>query len=705
LQQVKQITIDGLANQDLPFEHLVEVINPQRSLSHHPIFQVMFVLQNAPNEVISMDNLELNPIKVETTTTKFDLTLSAQEIGDSLMLELSYYTDLFSHETIERFINHYEVLLHSVVAEPNKRLTELNILTQSERDQILNKWNITRVEYDRSQCIHKLFETQAEKNPSATAVIFAGKQLTYRELNHKTNQLAHYLQQHGVNPETLVGICIERSLEMIIGILGILKAGGAYVPIDPNYPKERIEFMLDDAKIKILLTQHNLISALAKTKIKTICLDNEWSTIAAFAKTNLVINNQSSDLAYVIYTSGSTGKPKGVMIEHRKVLNYINWLSSYCDIRTNKLIDCSSSLSFDLTVTTTIGPLVTGQTVVICSDDIKKDPSLYHQYLVDNKINLIKLTPSYFNNLLNVALESDGLQNLKRILLGGEAASKADIKKWLQIYPQHIIHNEYGPTETTVAVSEYALTDTTIHHTKDLVPIGKPAYNSTIYILNNQLQPVPIGILGEIYIGGVGLSRGYLNRQQLTNEKFIVDPFSQDSHDRLYKSGDLARYLPDGNIEYIGRIDNQVKIRGFRIELGEIDAVLTEHPAISQALVIADEDKSGDKRLVAYVVKRDNINLATLQSFIKEKLPDYMVPSVFMFLDLLPLTPNGKIDRNALPKPELVRDINESFLTPTTATEKQIAEIWQSLLSVNVISVNDNFFDLGGHSLLSIKAI
>ncbi len=571
-----------------------------------------------------------------------------------------------------------------ILKDSTKEISKLNLLTLEEQQLILRDWNQTKTDYPNDKCIHELFEQQVIKTPEAIALVFEDQSLTYQQLNNRANQLAHYLISLGVKPETLVGICLDRLLEMIVGLLGILKAGGAYVPLDPNYPAERLKYMLEDANVEILLSQKNIA---IETSAQIIYLDEV--NLGSIENPDVKVNPE--DLAYVIYTSGSTGKPKGVMIEHRSVVNYLLGVSKRLEIEDNSSFALVSTISADLGNTVIFPSLCSGGTLHVLEWNKTLDPLFFSKYISENKIDYLKIVPSH---IMALAGKKMGVYPCKGLILGGESPSI----DWLNSIKNQItckIYNHYGPTETTVGALTYKLEN--LQQKIEKFPLGRPLENTEIYILDRYLGPVPIGVTGELHIGGVGLARGYLNRPELTQEKFINNPFGQG---RLYKTGDLARYLPDGNIEYLSRVDNQVKIRGFRIELGEIELLLNEHPQIEQAVVIAREDNPGNRLLVAYLVGvSELLSEQKLREDLKEKLPDHMIPSFFVKLANLPLTPNGKIDKKALPIPENTIKVSQT----QTKSEKAMVKIWAKVLNLETVGIDDNFFSIGGHSLLAVE--
>ena len=601
--------------------------------------------------------------------------------------------DALSPDSITRISDQFTTFLRGIAANPDRSLADLPILTQAESHRLLIEWNDTAREYPKNQCIHRLFENQAEQTPEAVAVVFESHQLTYRELNQRANQLANLLRQMGVGPQVLVGLCVDRSLEMVVALLAILKAGGAYVPLDPSYPRERLAFMIEDARLSLLLTQDHLAGELPKDGTRILRLDSEWARIAETNAENPVGGASAEDLAYVIYTSGSTGKPKGVEISHRAVVNFLNSMRQSPGLTSQDTLFSVTSLSFDIAALEIYLPLIVGARSVVVGRDVASDGTRLMKALASSHATVMQATPATWRMLLDAGWPgSDRL----RILCGGEALPRELANQLLA--RSAAVWNLYGPTETTIWSTLYRadIGDGSI-------PIGRPIANTKIYILDGHLRPLPVGVAGELYIGGAGLARGYFRRPELTLEKFITSPFAQEPGDRLYRTGDLARYLPDGNIEYLGRIDQQVKIRGFRIELGEIEAVLSQHPGVREAVVIAREDQPGTKSLAAYLIAAEQApTVEGLRGFLKEKLPDYMVPGSFVFLKAFPLTPNGKVDRRALPVPDQTRpELGKAYEAPRDELELRLSKIWEKVLSVRPIGVHDNFFELGGNSLLA----
>jgi len=708
LKQVRKTATDAYDHQDLPFEMLVEALQPERNMSYTPLFQVMFGLDNEVLNEMDLEGIKATPQPLEFKKAKFDLSLSIQVKEAGLTAHWEYNTDLFNGETIERMNGHFLALLEGIIANPSERISQLPLLTKSEQQQLLIDWNNTEVDYPVDKCIHQLFEEQVERTPDTVAVIFEEQELTYNELNCRANQLAHYLQSLGVKPDELVGICVERSLEMIVGLLGILKAGGAYVPLDPDYPLERISLMLEDAGLKVLLTQQKLIDKLSESQanINIVCVDADLPVISKEEQKNLITTIKYSNLAYVIYTSGSTGIPKGVLVTHQGLLNLVFWHQNTFEITNLDKATQLAGTGFDAAVWELWPYLTAGASIYLVKPEILISLVELQKWLAAKKITISFLPTPIAEQLLSLEWTEINV-SLRTILTGGDKLNQ---------YPSNFIPfqvvNNYGPTENTVVTTSGVVISG--EKNNSLSPaIGRPIFNTQIYILDSNLQPVPVGIPGEIHISGAGLARGYLNRPELTQEKFIPNPFSNSPDSRLYKTGDLARYLPDGNLEYLGRIDNQVKIRGFRIELGEIETILSQHSAVKTAIVIAREDETEQKRLVAYIVpqaegisaqqEQNFIAVTELRQFLKAKLPEYMIPSAFVILESLPLTPNGKIDRRALPAPEFQSE--EQYVAPRNPIEEILSSIWVKVLKVAQVGIHDNFFELGGHSLLATQLI
>ncbi len=630
----------------------------------------------------------------------FKIKLSCVRTQESLTAEFHYDSKIIDIESIKCLAEQFQTLVESAVNNPAAKVSELKILSDRDRQQLLVDFNNTQTNYPQIECIHHLFEQQVERTPDNIAVVFEDQQLTYTELNARANQIAHYLQQQGVGPEVLVGIYVERSLDIVTVLLGVLKAGGAYLPLDPALPAENLVFRLQDAQSAVLITQKGLFKS-QDTQVPIVILDTDWEAIAQESQKNPTSQLTTENLAYALYTSGSTGKPKAVAIEHRQILNYLHAILDKLQLTAPANFAIVSTFAADLGNTAIFPALCTGGCLHILSQRAS-DPKALADYFHRHPIDCLKIVPSH----LAALLESVSILPQQCLVLGGEAVSWDLIEKIQQQSPNCRIINHYGPTETTVGVLTYPVKSKQDSYNSKTVPIGRAIANIQVYILDSQLQPVPTGVPGELYIGGAGLARGYLHHSELTAEKFITNPFLDGG--RLYRTGDLARYLPDGNIEFIGRLDNQEKIRGFRIEPGEIEVALLQHPNVLHSVVIAYEDCPGNKRLGAYIVPKNKqvLSTKTLRDFLKEKLPDYMIPSAFTILKTLPLTPNGKVDRRALPAPDRARPEQEKgFVAPRNSTEEILAVIWAEVLGVQQVGIYDNFFDLGGHSLQAIQLV
>jgi amino acid adenylation domain-containing protein len=695
LQQIRNTVLTGFSHKDIPFEQLTTALKPNRSPSHTPWFQVLFMLQNFPMEYPNLPGLSVEPIVVEESA-KYDLTLTMTETVHGLKADFAYNTDLFDPSTIQRLVGHFQVLLESFANDPNQSIDSAPMLTARERHQLLVSWNQTQVDYPQDQGLHHLIEAQVERSPDAIAVVFEQQVLSYRQLNQRANQLAHYLRQLGVGPDRLVGICVERSLDMLIAMLAVLKAGGAYVPIDPAYPSERIQYVLEHAQAEVLLTQTQWLSHLQQIGSKLVVLDRDATHWADQSSANLAHLTAPHHLAYVIYTSGSTGKPKGVQLEHQGVVNFLKAMVQAPGVGPADVVLAVTTLSFDIAVLELFAPLIVGAQVVIASRETAADGYRLLQALQHHAITLLQATPATWRLLL--AANWSGTPGLK-MLCGGEALPRELAEHLLARGGE--LWNMYGPTETTV----WSAVSRVLTAASDIC-IGAPIANTEFYVLDAQQQPVPIGVPGELYIGGDGLARGYLHRPDLTAEKFVPHPWSEGA--RLYRTGDRVRYRSDGRLEFLGRMDYQVKIRGFRIELGEIETTLSQHPQLAQCVVMDRDEPSGDKRLVAYVVPVSGAapTAAQLRHFLQQTLPDYMLPSAFVELATLPLTPNGKVDRRQLPEPDRSQmALSTTFAAPRNSVEDQMVQIWAQLLQLDRVGIHDNFFELGGHSILAIQTI
>ena len=701
LNRLRETVLEAYNYQEVPFEKLVETLKLNRDLSYSPIFQVMFALQNTPMPSLEFSDLTLSPLPIDNGTAKFDLTLDLSETPDGIEGFIEYNTDLFDADTIDRMGGHFQTLLEGIIVKPDQCICDLPLLTKAERHQLLVEWNDTETDYPRDKCIHQLFEEQVERTPDAIALVFEGEQLSYCQLNQRANQLAHYLQKLGVKPEVRVGTCVERSLEMVIGLLGILKAGGSYVPFDPDYPKERLQFMIEDADVPVLLAQKHLLDRLAFNQAQVVVLDADWATIGQENTNNPEFVSSADNAAYVIYTSGSTGQPKGVINTHQGICNRLLWMQDTYQLKANDRILQKTPFSFDVSVWEFFWPLITGASLVVAKPGGHRDSAYLVKLITQQQITTVHFVPS----MLRIFLAEEDLATcscLRQVICSGEALSVELQESFFTQMNSTKLSNLYGPTEAAVDVTFWECLP---QYQGRSVPIGRPIANTQIYILDFSLQPVPIGVTGELHIGGVNLARGYHNLPDLTTEKFISNPFKKSKSERLYKTGDLARYLPDGNIEYIGRSDHQIKMRGFRIELGEIEAVLNQHPSVGETIVAVSEDVCSDLRLVGYIVVNGQTSLTDrdLRSFLLGKLPEYMLPSAFVFLESLPLTSNGKVDRRSLPSPTL--DLKSSFVAPRHQVEEIVARIWSEVLKLDRVGIHDNFFELGGHSLLAMQVV
>jgi amino acid adenylation domain-containing protein len=695
IQRTKKMTLDAYQHQEMPFENLVEELNPERSLSHNPLFQALFSLGNLPQYAFELPELELRWAGTREAKSKFDISVFMHQQPDHLAGRIEYNRDLFDEDRIGRMIGHYQVLLEAAAKNPELRLSELPLLTAGEEAQILVGWNATATEYPRDLCLHQLFEQQATRTPDAVACVFEQDQLSYRELNERANQLARYLKHRGVGPGQKVGVYVERSLAMMVSLLGVQKSGAAYVPLDPAYPAGRIRLTLEDAQAPVLLTESSLLESLPANGSEIICLDRDGPDIAQQDRANPPNEAGPEDLIYVMFTSGSTGRPKGVQVLHRAVVNLLSCMKQQLRMGPDDVFPALTSFAFDISIAELYLPLVSGGRVVVAPRDLAGDGKELAKFLRHHGATAVQATPTTWNLLLQAEFTGRGL---KRVI-GAEALPQDLCRRLLEA--DGTLHNYYGPTETTVWSAMHCF-----RAKEEPVVVGRPLANTQIYILDRNLRPVPIGVTGEIFIGGDGVARGYLNLPALTAEKFLPDPFSAKG--RLYRTGDLARFRPDGTIEYLGRGDNQVKIRGFRIELGEVETVLGQHPAVAECVVAAREDLSGDKRLVGYVVAAGQAALPTaeLRAFVKARLPEYMVPVAWVQLERFPLTANGKVDRQHLPAPEYRREDQEhAYVGPRTPAEEVIAGIWAQVLKLDRVGVEDNFFELGGHSLLGTQVV
>lgn len=705
LSEVREVALEAYAHQDLPFEKLVEELQPERSLSHSPVFQVMFDLQNAPMHDLELHGLHLTPLPFDSLMAKFDLVMTVGETDGRLSGQLEYNTDLFDAATIRRMARHLEHLLEAAVSNPDEQVSRLRLLSDDERRQILFDWNDTQAESDSTLCIHELFEQQAAAQPEALAVVLADERITYRELNDRADALAHHLRTLGVGPESLVGVSFERSVEAVVAILGVLKAGAGYVPLASNQPAERLSFMLADGDVRLLIMQQSLVEKLPGgfeiigeelfagfASSLRLCVNRAVSRKDAEIAKDAKVD--PANLAYVIYTSGSTGTPKGVLVSHRNLVHSTLARLRYYQEPVKSFL-LLSPFAFDSSVAGVFWTLCQGGRLIIPEEDSHADPAYLAELIERHSVSHLLGLPALYDLILRHSSPGQ-LSSLRTVIVAGESCPPEVVQHHNVTLPHAALFNEYGPTEATVWSSVHRCDRSTDQRS---VPIGRPVMNTQIYVLDAQLQPAPIGITGEVYIGGDGVARGYCNHPEQTAERFVPNPFSVRPGARLYRTGDLARFLADGNIEYVGRNDFQVKVRGYRIELGEIELALAQHPDVKEAAVLANE-----ARLIAYVVLNEVGTAKQLREFLKERLPEYMVPSSFVLLDALPLTTTGKVDRKTLLK-QIDVEAEENYVAPRTPLEKVLAGVFSEVLSRERVSVNDSFFDLGGHSLLATQVL
>ncbi len=705
LARVREVALEAQDNQDVPFERLVEELEHSRDLSRAPIFQVVFALENLlPVPQFPLLDVELR--EEETRTAFHDLSLFVAEREDGLRVRFEYRTDLFDAASIERMAGHFENLLQAIVADPNQNVATLPMLAEAERTELLHRWNKSQ-EFPAQVCIHQLFEEQAKRFPQNIALSYEGQSMSYAELNARSNQLARYLGKMGIGPDVLVGLCMERSLDLVVAILGILKAGGAYLPLDPRYPKDRLTFMVEDAKPPVILTQYDLKDLLPEGNV--VALDADWAEVEREPMGNLESVARPENLAYVIYTSGSTGRSKGCQVTHANVVRLFEATNAWYEFGQQDVWTMFHSYAFDFSVWEIWGALIYGGRLVVVPYLVSRSPDEFYQLLLSEKVTVLNQTPSSFRQLMHAdeLLGAGSNLSLRYVIFGGEALEMHSLRPWFERHggqkPQLV--NMYGITETTVHVTYRPLSS---HDTVSSSVIGCPIPDMQVYILDPQMQPAPIGVPGEMYVGGAGVARGYLNRPELNAERFIPDSFQPGKNNRLYRSGDLARRLADGDIEYLGRMDQQVKIRGFRIELGEIEVVLAKHASVRESVVIVSGGDSEEKRLIAYVVPQSGqtVSSAELHAFLKERLPEYMVPAAFVELERMPLTSNGKIDRRALPDADLAKFSSKADCTePRTPLEEEVLAAWQEVLGIERIGLDDNFFEIGGHSVLATRII
>ncbi len=698
LGRVREVALGAYAHQDLPFDKLVEELQPERDLSRNPLFQVMFIMQNAPRAELDMTGIKPSLQSAQRVTAKFDLTLSMIKKPDGLQGILEYNLDLFDAATVESLASHFQTLLQGILSAPDRPVGELPMLSETERQALLVDWNATALVCEPETLVHQLIEAQVDRTPASVAVGFEDRRLSYQALDQKANQLAHHLQALGVGPDVLVGVALERSELMLVALLGVLKAGGAYVPMDPDYPGARLAYMLEHSRVHVLLSQDSMLERIPEHQAQLVCIDSDWDSIGQLASDRPAAAVRPEHLAYVIYTSGSTGKPKGVQVSHGAVVNFLNSMALKPGISGRDVLLAVTTLSFDIAVLELYLPLIVGGRVQIVSREVSGDGDQLLSALKETGATLMQATPATWRILLSAGWQ--GSEDFK-VLAGGEALPRDLVNELVDRVGG--VWNMYGPTETTVwSTCEY------VTAREGPVLIGRPIGNTQVYVLDKGMQPVPVGVPGELYIGGRGVARGYLHAPDLTQERFVADTFADQPGGRLYRTGDQVRYMRDGRLDYLTRLDNQVKVRGFRIELGEIETGLATHPALKQSVVAVREDRPGDVRLVAYIVTLpgQDVTVTEVRKHLRSTLPDYMIPQHVLELEAVPMTPSGKIDRKALPSPFSAGALEEDvYIAPRTETERALAAIWQEVLGVDRVGIHDNFFDMGGHSLLSIHLI
>jgi amino acid adenylation domain-containing protein len=703
LLREREAAVGAFAHQELPFGKLVQELRPPQDASRNPIVQASLIYLDFPElTVMEVLGMSASHLTIDNRASRFDITLAMTETPAGFEVDIEYPTDLYRRSRMERMTKHLEILLEAVVADAGQRLSGLTILSSREERQLLHEWNDTAAEYPRDLCLHELFEAQVERTPDAIALVSDEEEVTYRELNRRSNQLARYLRTTaGVGGGTRVGISVERSVEMVVGLLAALKTGAAYVPLDTHVPRRRLAYMIEDASVAALLTVERLREKLPENGARAICLDTQRAAIERQSGENLPGGLTSESPAYVIYTSGSTGQPKGVQIPHRAVVNFLYSTRAKTNLTNADTMLAVTTLSFDIAGLEIYLPLMVGARVVIAGGETASDGTRLAKMLEDTRATAMQATPATWRMLVEAGWRGGAGERLK-VLCGGEALSRELAAQLLERGGE--VWNLYGPTETTIWSGAHRL-----QHAEEHVPLGQPLANTRFYVLDVDLNPVPVGIYGELHIGGDGLAHGYVNRPELTAARFIPDPFGALPGGRLYRTGDLVRYHDDGSLEFAGRLDYQVKVRGFRIELADIETALNQHESIREAVVVVHRGTTEDKRLVAYVVAEDEAHapgVAELRAYLKERLPEYMIPSAFLFLRRLPLTPNGKIDRRALPAPDASRpDLEAPYVAPETFIEQRLAAIFTQVLGLERIGLHDNFFELGGDSLLAAQLV
>lgn len=702
LQRVREAALGAYAHQDLPFEYLVEHFQSERSLSHSPLVQVLFSFEKPLQQAIEIPGLAITMLEKENKAARFDLTFFATDCDPEIIGTLEYNVDLFNKDTVERMAGHLLTVLTAAVANPSQQISELPLLTRHEQYEMLTAWNATDAPYPAQLCAHHLFETQVQRRPNATAVVFENQELSYAQLNTRANQVARFLAALGAGPGKIVGIFMERSPDLVVAVLGIAKSGAACLPLDPAYPKDRLAFMLEDSGAVVALCQQRLAESFPGTGVRVVCLDSEWERIATQQDANPEISVAPENWLYIIYTSGSTGRPKGVLVPHRVLVNLVEWHHTFP--RQSKRTLQFASLNFDVSFQEIFSTFATGGTLIVVPQAVRIDIPTLGRYVQEHKVERFHLPGVVLQKLSEEFSKQPGvLASVREFMVGGEQlqTSKPMIELFRQL-PDCVLHNHYGPTETHI-VTSFVLPRNP-EQWPALPPLGRPVINTGLYILDAHLQPVPAGVPGELFLGGTCLAHGYLKRPDLTAERFIPNPFSARPGSRMYKTGDLARYLSGGDVEFLGRNDFQVKIRGMRVELGEIEVELKRHPAVREAAVILAKE-GGESRLVAYVALQPEQTMSSRQmrEFLHERLPEHMLPSSFVVLDAFPLTPSGKIDRLALPAPGKNQELSEGYVAPRTELEEVLAGIFSEVLRVERVGSFDDFFLLGGHSLLATQ--